>query len=174
MPSPTVVFAGRKFCVEQHQVTDRDGRTRTCDLIAHPGAAVVLPLLDEQRVLLIRNYRFAVGEELLELPAGTLDGDEAPEQCARRELAEETGYQAGRLEPLVAFYSTPGICNERLSVFVASELTPGKTALEPGERITPVEMTWPGILAAARRGRISDGKTLLALLYYHTFVRCEV
>jgi ADP-ribose pyrophosphatase len=86
-------------------------------------------------------------------------------------LAEETGYRAGRIEPLVRFYSTPGILSERMHVFVAYELTPGAAALEAGEQIRVVPMSWDDALAAIRAGRISDGKTILGLLYYDRFVR---
>ncbi|GAG48053.1 unnamed protein product, partial [marine sediment metagenome] len=141
------------------------------DLLVHPGAAVVLPLLADGQVLLIRNYRFAVDQELLELPAGTLDPPEPPEECARRELAEETGYRAGKLEPLVSFYSTPGMCNEQMHAFVASELVLGETELEPGERIENVPMEYAEALRAIGDGRITDGKTILTLLYYDRFVR---
>jgi ADP-ribose pyrophosphatase len=169
--NPVIVYRGAKFRVEQHPVTDRHGNERRYDLVAHPGAAVVLPLLADGRVLLIRHYRFAVDQKLPELPAGTLDPRENPVECARRELAEETGYRAGRVEPLVSFYSTPGICNERLHAFVASELEPGETDREPGERIENVPMEYAEALRAIAETRITDGKTILTLLYYDRFVR---
>lgn len=90
--------------MEQHDVADRDGENRRYDRIVLPGAAVALPLLDDGRVVLISNYRFAVGQTLLELPAGMLDGSEPPIECAERELREETGYRAGKLEPLLSFF----------------------------------------------------------------------
>ncbi len=171
MSDPDLVFRGRKFRVERRAVPDRDGRERLYDLVVHPGAAVVLPILDDGRVLLTRNYRFAVDRELLELPAGTLEPPEPPIDCARRELAEETGYRAARVEPLLTFYSTPGICNEHMHAFVATGLSPGPTALEPGERIAAAPMTWPETLAAIRNGRIVDAKTLVTLLYYDAFAQ---
>jgi ADP-ribose pyrophosphatase len=139
--------------------------------IEHPGAAAILPILPDGRALLIAHHRPAVNQELLELPAGTLDPDETPLECARRELAEETGYRAATLEPLVSFYSTPGICNERLHVFVATNLTPGPTNLGPSEFIRPVPMTIADALDAIHTGRIADGKTIIGLLYYDRFNR---
>ncbi len=171
MPDPDVVFRGRKFRVERRVAPDRHGRSRSYDLVVHPGAAVILPILDDGRVLLIRNYRLAVDRELLELPAGTLEPPEPPEACARRELAEETGWRAARMEPLLSFYSTPGICTEHMHAFVATGLSAGATALEPGERITPCPMRWTDALDAIRSGRITDAKTLVTLLYYDAFVQ---
>jgi len=169
--APAVVYQGAKFRVEQHDVAARDGAPRRYDLVVHPGAAVVLPILDDGRVLLIRNYRFAVGGELLELPAGTIDPPEPAVECARRELAEETGYRAGKLELLLSFYSTPGICNEQLHAFLASELVSGETELDAGERIENTPMEYAEVLRAIGEGRITDGKTIVTLLYYDRYVR---
>lgn len=167
-----IVFQSRKFRVQRREF-DAGGTHHVFDIILHAGAAVILPVLDDGRVVLIHNYRVAVGEELLELPAGTLDDAEPPETCAARELAEETGYRAGRLEPLVSFFSTPGILTERMHTFVATELRPGPTARETGEQIDVRPMELDEALAAVRSGRITDGKTILALLYYDRFVRGE-
>jgi ADP-ribose pyrophosphatase len=169
--APAVVFQGAKFQIEQHEMRGPDGENRLYDLVVHPGAAAVLPILDDGRVLLISNYRFAVGRELLELPAGTIDPPEPLEECARRELAEETGFRAGKLEPLLSFYSTPGICSEHMHVFLATELKSGETALDPGERIENTPMLYEEAIAAIGDGRITDGKTIAALLYYDRYVR---
>lgn len=171
MSAPETVFKGAKFRLERHDVPTRDGKPRRYDLIVHPGSAVVLPILDDGRVLLIRNYRFAVDQDLLELPAGTLDPPETPLACARRELAEETGYQARRLDPLLSFYSTPGICTEHMHAFLATELISGEAALEPGERIKNTAMELDEALRAIADGRITDAKTILTLLYYDRYVR---
>lgn len=170
MSAGKIVFEGRKFHVERGEF-DLGGRTQVFDIVVHPGSAVVLPLLADQRVVLIRNWRAPVRGELLELPAGTLDAGESPENCAARELAEETGYRAGRLEPLVSFYSTPGILTERMHSFVATELTSGSVARDSSEQICVVPMTYSDVLEAIRDGRIVDGKTILTLLYYDRFVR---
>jgi ADP-ribose pyrophosphatase len=166
------VFVGRRFTVQRREF-DRGGAHHVFDIIVHPGAAVILPVLDDGRLVLVRNYRVAVDQELIELPAGTLDEGEDPRTCAARELAEETGYRAGRIEPLVSFFSTPGILTERMYTFVASELTAGPTALEAGEQIRPATMTLGEALDAIGGGRIRDGKTILALLYYDRFIHGE-
>lgn len=165
-----IVFEGRKFDVERREFDTR-GRHHVYDIILHPGAAVILPVLDDGQLVLIHNYREAVEQELLEVPAGTLDDLEQPEACAARELAEETGYRAARLEPLLTFFSTPGILNERMYLFLALGLTPGPTAHEAGEQIRTTIMSLDEALAGISAGRITDGKTIVALLYYDRFVR---
>jgi ADP-ribose pyrophosphatase len=166
-----VIYAGRKFRLEQRLIAGSDGQARTVDLIYHPGAAVILPLLADGRVLLERVYRYSVEAELLELPAGTLEPPEPPAACAARELTEETGYVAGRIVPLCAFYSSPGVSTEQMHVFVATELVAGPHAREPDERITLVPLTWAEVWAAVRDGTICDAKTLTTLLYYQMLGR---
>lgn len=164
--SRTVLHSARKFRLERWTGHRPDGRRWEHEVIVHPGAAVVLPILPDGRVLLIANQRPTVRGELLELPAGTLEDGESPRACAARELVEETGWQAGRLEPLVEFYSSPGICTERMHVFLASELVPGAPAREADEVIRTVPMDWEEVHRALAAGRIQDGKTLVGLLYY--------
>jgi ADP-ribose pyrophosphatase len=168
---PKTIFTAKRFTVEQHDVPGRDGKDRQYDRIVLPGAAVVLPILPDGQVLLISNYRFAVSQTLLELPAGMLDGAEPAIECARRELCEETGYRAGRLEPLLSFFSTPGMCNEELHAFLATELVSGQTSREPGERIENTPMKLEEALRAIAAGRIKDAKTIVTLLYYDRYVR---
>lgn len=170
MTAPETVFTGRKFEVERRAV-QINGATHIFDIVVHPGAAVILPILPDGRLVLIQAYREAVRQELIELPAGTIDPGETPAACAVRELAEETGYRAGRIEPLVDCYSSPGILNEHMHGFVATDLTSGPTALDAGEQIRTTIMTLADALAAVQAGRITDGKTVLMLLYYDRFVR---
>lgn len=146
------------------------GGSHRYDIVVHPGAAVVLPILPDGRILLIQNYRIALDRALLELPAGTLDPGEAPEVCAARELEEETGYRAGALTHLVDFYTSPGIMTERISAFLATDLTPGELRLDGGEEIRLAPQTLPDALEGVRTGRIQDAKTVLTLLYYERFV----
>ena len=161
-----VVFEGRKFSLVKRAVRDRDGAEREYDLVVHPGAAVILPVLDDGRIVMIRNYRFAVDATLLELPAGTLEPPEPAIECARRELIEETGYRAERIEPLMTFYSTPGMSTECMYVFVARGLTAGAAAREAGEEIENEVISLADALEGVRSGEIRDGKSVAALLYY--------
>ena len=149
-------------------ITDRialpNGRSILLDLLKHPGAAAVVPFLDDGRVLLIRQYRFATGGYLLEVPAGKLDPGEAPEACAARELEEETGYRADRLQKLGAIWPSPGFTDEKIHLFAASELRPTAQRLEPDEVIELVPMTLDEALRRVREGEIEDAKTGMALL----------
>lgn len=169
MSQSKVVYRAKRFFVELHELDDRDGQVRPYQKIVLPGAAVILPMLPNENVVLIRNYRFVVDETLLELPAGMLDADESPIECAKRELIEETGYRAGRIQPLLAFYSTPGICTECMHVFLATDLVAGESQREPGERIDNCPMPFEHALAAIGDGRIKDAKTIVSLLYYHQY-----
>lgn len=137
------------------------------ELVVHPGAVTIVPVLDRQTVVMIRNYRFSVGAELLELPAGTLEPPEPPEACAARELEEETGYRAERLEPLCRFYTTPGFTNEHMHVFVATGLVKTRQQLDKTEQIRVETLPLTEALAATVDGRVLDAKTIAALHVYH-------
>ncbi len=167
MPDSETVFRGVKFDVERRSVPTADGGTAVREVVVHPGAVVVLPLLDDGRIVMIRNHRFAVEETLWELCAGTLEEGESPAETAARELVEETGYRASRLEPLTTFYTTPGICTERMHAFLATGLTEVGQDLEDTERIE-VEAVTPGrALEMVRSGEVRDGKTIATLLFHH-------
>jgi ADP-ribose pyrophosphatase len=126
----------------------------------------IVPVVDENHVCLIRNFRVSVGKTLVEIPAGTLEPDEDPRAAALRELAEETGYRADRLELLTACYLSPGILDERMHVFVATGLTLGPAAREPGEQIENLVVTWDEVLQQIRDGTIQDAKTIVGVLGY--------
>ena len=164
------VYAGRKFTIEK-RVYRTNGGEHEYDVIVHPGAAVILPILDDGRIVLVANVRPAAGDTLLELPAGTIDPPETPRACAARELTEETGYRASLLTPLMAFYASPGICTEKMHVFVARGLTAGERELDAGEQIETRVMEYDDVLTAVFEGRIVDGNTIAALLYFDRFAR---
>ena len=161
-----IVHRGRKIQVALDTEIDEQGRTVTRDIILHPGAVAILPLLDRQRLVLLRNHRPVVGETLWEIPAGTLEPGEDPAAAAVRELAEETGYSAAHWHKLGAFYPSPGVLSETTHLYVASELTPGPMQLEAGETIEPRVVDWEQALTWTRDGTIRDGKTLIALLLW--------
>jgi ADP-ribose pyrophosphatase len=159
------VFRGWRFSVERETHVGADGQKRVWDFIRHPGAAVILPLLNDGRICLLRNTRPVVRQTLIELPAGTLEPGEDPAETARRELAEETGYRADRIEHLISFYSSPGILDENMHLYLAQDLTPGPMSLDPNERIEPLLCSWEEAFAMIRSGEIRDAKTLTGLLY---------
>jgi ADP-ribose pyrophosphatase len=169
MSDSVILFEGQRFRVERAVQVTPDGARHVREVVRHPGAVVVLPLLDDGRICFVRNYRVAVAETLIELPAGTLEPDEDPKETALRELAEETGYRAGRIEHLFTFWMSPGILDERMYLYLAENLTPGPMALEAGEDIRPLLCTWQEVLEMAERGDIRDAKTLVGLLHYRTF-----
>lgn len=158
------LFTGRRFHVERVAQPCNDGTTRDREVIVHPGSVVIVPLVSADEVCLVEVVRVAVGTALLELPAGTLDRDEPPLETAARELAEETGYRAGRIESAGEFWMSPGILRERMHLFVACDLTAGEQALEPGELITTRIVPWSEAVAMCLDGRIEDAKSVAALL----------
>jgi len=165
------VFAGVRFDVHAVDLPGRDGESHRREVIVHPGAVLILPLMDDGCVVLIKNERFAVGKSLWELPAGTLEPAEGPAKCAARELIEETGYEAKRIEKLAEFYTTPGFCTEKMWAYVAQDLTHVGQDLDESERIEVHPTPWDKAMAMTRDGEIVDGKTMTALLYYDAFMK---
>ena len=158
-----LVLEGVRFNVHEMQLTGSDGKTYHREVIRHPGAVVLLPLIDRDTVVLIENRRPSVGETLLELPAGTREPGEPVEETAGRELIEETGYRAGGLRPLLEFYSAPGICDELMHLFLATELTQGEHDREATEQIENRIATREEISRWVKDGTIRDAKTLVGL-----------
>jgi ADP-ribose pyrophosphatase len=161
-----IVYKGRKIEVALDTSPGPNGATIRRDMILHPGAVVILPVIDRDNICLLRNYRFVVGETLWEVPAGTLEPGEAIERAAERELLEETGYQAKRWRYLNFFYASPGVLNEKLHLFVAEDLTPGPPQPEADEELEPVTVKFDEALRMALDGTIKDAKTVTAILLW--------
>jgi ADP-ribose pyrophosphatase len=166
MSGSELLFTAKRFRVELVSRVGGDGQVHYREVVRHPGAVTILPLVDDGHVCLIRNYRLAVGRALVELPAGTLEPGEDPATTAVRELTEETGYRADAIEHLRSFYLSPGILDERMHLYVASGLTKGPAAREAGEEIENVVVPWNDAVAMALDGRIEDAKSIIGLLYY--------
>jgi ADP-ribose pyrophosphatase len=160
------VFKARRFDVEEVAQKLDNGQEVWRHVVRHPGAVVILPLIDCDRICLIRTYRVAVDRWLLELPAGTLEPPEKVEVTAARELTEETGCVAGRLEFIHAFRMSPGILDEKMHFFVAKDLKWAAPERELGEQIENVILSWSDVDRLLRDGKIEDAKTLVALLWY--------
>jgi ADP-ribose pyrophosphatase len=168
-----IVFKGHKVHLEVHRVENQEtGKEFRREVCVHPGAVVVLPFLDD-KVLLIRNHRYAVHQVLIELPAGTLEKGEDPMNCAGRELLEETGYLAGRLKPMGSFFSSPGTLTEKLYAFAAYDLEKKVSALEEGEEIEIMPTSFDEAVEMIRSGEIMDAKTIATLLMYERFHRAS-
>jgi len=162
-----VVFKGKKVRVEVDRLENEETQHEVIrEMVIHPGAVVILPVMEDGRVLLIRNHRYSVHQILIELPAGTLEKGEDPMNCAGRELLEETGYLAGKLQRISAFYSSPGILTEKLYAFAAYHLEKKVTALEEGEEIEIMPTLFDDALKMIDSGEIMDGKTIATLLMY--------
>ena len=167
-----VIYSGKKVKLELHHLENDETETRYIrEVVVHPGAVVVMGILPDEQIILIRTRRYAVGQNLVELPAGTLEKNEDPINCAGRELLEETGYLAGRLRPIGNFYTSPGILSEKMYAFVAYDLEKQEQALEEGEEIELQFATLDDAIEMIRRGEIHDGKTVAALLMYDKFFR---
>ncbi len=158
------VHEGRIVSLDLETVRLPNGTERTLELVRHPGAAAVVPVDDAGQVLLVRQYRHATGGWLLEVPAGTLDAGEAPEACARREVEEETGHRADRLDPLGWIWTTPGFTDEKIWLFLARGLHPTRQRLDADEVLTLERRPLADAVAAARRGEIVDAKSVCALV----------
>lgn len=163
-----ILLRAKRFYVEEVEEPLRGGGTSPRHVVRHPGAVAIIPVLDDGRICLIRNRRVSVDRELIEIPAGTLEPGEDPKETAFRELREETGYRAGRMEPLHAFFLSPGILDERMHVFVATQLVFESTALEPGEFIENLIVSLSEALAMCRDGTIEDAKSLVGLMLYES------
>ncbi len=170
LESADCVFNGKRIQVYVTHPSKNDPHPYTKEMVVHPGAAVILPILNEKEIIMIRNERFVVQDVLWEIPAGTLEPHEEPLKAAERELIEETGYRAHRMELLFSYYPSPGFCNEYMHIFCAYDLEHlGQQHLDPTEKIEFVPMPWDQALEMIRTGEIIDGKTIASLLFYNTW-----
>jgi ADP-ribose pyrophosphatase len=158
------VFAGRVFQVEVQTVRLTDGRPARREIVRHGGGAGVVAIDEQQRVCLVRQYRKPMEAALLEIPAGKLEPGEEPAACAKRELAEETGLLASRIDWLAEIYPTPGYSSEVLSIYLATGLIQGDSRLDDGEHLNCLTIPLAEALVMIDRGEIRDAKTLVGLL----------
>jgi ADP-ribose pyrophosphatase len=163
-PQERTLLENRRFRVIERTVTRPSGETASVQFVRHFGSVAILPFLPDGRICLIHSRRLTVDETLIEIPAGTREPNEPPDQTALRELVEETGYRAGRLEELVSYYPSPGVLSERMWIYSAHDLSEGEPAREPNEEIENLIVSWDEALAMIDHGKIRDGKTIIALL----------
>lgn len=168
------IYTGRVVRLDIDTVRFPDGSTGELELIRHPGAAAVVPCASDPAggdptILMIRQYRYATGGTLWEVPAGTVAPGESPDACARRELLEEAGVTAGRLDLLSSIWTTPGFTDEMIHLFWARELTQGTAAHERDEFIDVVPRPLSQVLRDIRDGVVRDAKTIVAILYMSEF-----
>jgi len=163
------IFTGSKVALEVHRIRAADGREATREVVRHRGSVAILAEPAPGMLLLEKVWRYPVGDDLLELPAGTLEEGEEPAACAIRELAEETGYRAARVERLLTVYTSPGFLDEQITLYLATDVTPGEPAREAGEVIENVLLPVEEALAMIADGRIRDGKTVCGILYWQAY-----
>ncbi|MDE3052366.1 MAG: NUDIX hydrolase [Gemmatimonadota bacterium] len=178
LPGTRRVYTGRVINLDVDRVVLPNGTTADLEIIRHPGASAIVPILSDAEasdptLVLIRQYRHAAAGYLYEIPAGRLNDGEDPAQCAVRELAEETGYRAGRVEHLFSMFTTPGFTDERIHVFLASGLSEGPTAHEADEILKVEQVPVSRALALIEGGEIQDAKTALSILYLARYSRHE-
>ena len=157
------IYNGKAIHLFSGRVSLPNGKTTVLDIIRHPGASAVVPLRADGKVVLVRQYRYATGGYLYEIPAGKLDGGEPPERCAVREVEEEVGYHVGRLKKLTAIFTAPGFCDEVIHLYLGTELTPCGQQLDPDEVIEIVETPFDEAMAMIQDRTIRDAKSIVGL-----------
>ena len=163
-----LLHKGRHFNFKTDEIQLPSGKTTTRDIVDHPGAVAIVPILDDGRILLVKQYRYTTGKELLEIPAGTLEKGEAPDTCARRELKEETGYTAGSMKKILAMYMAPGYSNEVIHLYFATALKAGESHAEEDEDISLETYSLDELLDGIEKNTIEDAKTIAGVLIYLT------
>ena len=158
------IFNGRIFTVKLERLRLDDGKEIEMELVRHPGAAAVVPVREDGRVVLIRQYRYTIDSYIWEVPAGKFEDNEDSEICAAREMEEEVGYRAGEIVKLGSILTTPGFSDERIDIFLARNLTKVERRLEPDEFINVVDVPLDEALEMIASGVIEDAKTVIALL----------
>lgn len=165
------IFQGRVIDVGTEEVTLPSGMTVTLDVIKHPGASLIVPIDGDGNILLIKQWRHCAGGWLWEMPAGTLNPGETPEQCAQREVTEEAGVTAGRIEHVGFIFTAPGFCDEKIHIFVARDLLAAAKHPDDDEVIVEVRsVAYQECLAMVARGEIQDAKTMCGLLHARRFL----
>lgn len=164
------IFKGRVVDLSVDRVRLPNGKLCELELIRHPGAAAVVPVDASGNVLLIRQYRYATGGFLLEVPAGKLDPGESPETCGAREVQEETGFRAARLVPMGWIWTTPGFTDEKIWLFLGRDLTPAEQGLQDDEVLSVERLPLNEAASMALRGEITDAKSIAALLRAHSHI----
>ncbi len=159
------IYKGKRINLRLARLKLPDGRSAFREVVEHRGSVAIIPLLDNNRIVLLRQYRPVIGEWILEIPAGTIEPGERPHECALRELEEETGYKAGKITKLLEFYVSPGYTTEKIYLYKAENLQKLKPRPEPYEFLEVVEISLDDAIEKVLNGDIKDAKTIIALLY---------
>ncbi len=165
-----IAYSGKKFSIIKEQILLPNGRVALREIVNFPGASAILPILDSNKILLVKQFRTTLHQWILEIPAGTLKPNEDPLSCAKRELEEETGYIAHKWTKLASIYTSPGYTNEILHIFLAENLEKTVKKPEETEVLENVIISYDEALKKILSGEIRDGKTIVALLMYNHFL----
>lgn len=165
-----VVYKGKIFNLEKDVITLPNGRETVRETIRHGGAAAMIPIDNEGKIIFVRQYRHSAGKEVLEIPAGTIEKGEEPYNCAVREIQEETSYKAGKMTFLFKMFSAIGFCSEQIYIYLAENLEKGKFNMDEDEFITIERYTLKESIELIYKGEICDSKTIAAVFAYKDYI----
>ncbi len=169
--SSRIIYEGRILKIKLDEVKLPNGYTTVREIVEHPNAVALIPIKSNGKLIMIKQYRHSAQEVLLEVPAGTIEENEAPEECAKRELLEETGYEAKELKKLFSCYLAPGYSTEFIHIFLAENLVYKGQKTEADEQIKVVELTLKEAIEKIKSGEVKDAKTICSLLFLFTFLK---
>lgn len=168
------IFQGRMINLHVDEVRLPNGKTSTREIVEHPGAVAIMAITDDEKIVLVEQFRKPLEKTLVEIPAGKLDEGEDPEDCARRELEEETGYRCGELISVASFYTSPGFADEICYFYLAKDLVrTNQRQLDEDEFVEVVELTFPEALQYIEKQKIHDAKTIIAIQYWQLMRETE-
>ena len=167
------IFKGKLLDVRKDKVTLPNNKIGFREWINHPGAACIIPLLSENKIILVKQYRYPIREETIEIPAGKIDSGEDPEKCAYRELEEETGYKAKKLTLLTSFYPAIGFANEKIWIYLAKNLVKSNSNTDKDEFVETISVDLNIALDMVAQGMIKDSKTIIGLMWLDKYLKNE-
>ena len=167
------IFKGKLLDVRKDKVTLPNNKIGFREWINHPGAACIIPLLSENKIILVKQYRYPIKEETIEIPAGKIDLDEDPKKCAYRELEEETGYKAKKLTLLTSFYPAIGFANEKIWIYLAKNLVKSNSNTDKDEFVETISVDLNIALDMVAQGMIKDSKTIIGLMWLDKYLKNE-
>lgn len=159
-----VIFQGKFIHLRKDRITLPDGSSAIREVVEHPGVAAIVPLTTRQEVILVRQWRYPIGKVSIEIPAGKLSPHEEPLECAKRELAEETGFGAKSWQHLISFYASPGFCDEEMHLYIARDLVVSDARPDDDEFVEPLVVPLEAALEMIETGEIVDAKSIIGLL----------
>jgi ADP-ribose pyrophosphatase len=171
--SSKIIYEGKILKIKLDEVKLPNGYVTVREIVEHPNAIALIPINNNGKLIMINQYRHSAQEVLLEIPAGTMEKNETPDECAKRELLEETGYEAKELKKLFSCYLAPGYSTELIHIFLAKNLVYKGQETEADEQIKVVELSFKEALEKIKKGEVKDAKTICSLLFFFAFLKSE-